>query len=144
MRGPLHGIPIALKDNIQTTDMPTTGGALAFNALVPPYEATLTRNLRDAGAVILVKTTMTELANWVAGDPTPMPGGYNALVGYSMNPYDPRRDPRDATFDGRPVLGTGGSQFRRRYGRKFVGRQCGDRNFWFHPQPGESEHAGRH
>ncbi len=109
VRGPLHGIPIALKDNIQTTDMPTTGGALAFNALVPPYEATLTRNLRDAGAVILVKTTMTELANWVAGDPTPMPGGYNALVGYSMNPYDPRRDPRDATFDGRPVLGTGGS-----------------------------------
>ncbi|HLJ17765.1 MAG TPA: amidase family protein [Bryobacteraceae bacterium] len=109
VRGPLHGIPIALKDNIHTTDMPTTGGALAFNALVPPYEATVTRNLRDAGAVILVKTTMTELANWVAGDPTPMPGGYNALVGFSMNPYDPRRDPRDATFDGRPVLGTGGS-----------------------------------
>jgi amidase len=109
VRGPLHGIPIALKDNIQTTDLPTTGGALAFGALVPPYEATLTRNLRDAGAVILVKTTMTELANWVAGDPTPMPGGYNALAGFSMNPYDPRRDPRDATFDGRPVLGTGGS-----------------------------------
>ncbi len=38
-----------------------------------------------------------------------MPGGYNALVGYSMNPYDPRRDPRDGTFDGRPALGTGGS-----------------------------------
>jgi amidase len=109
VRGPLHGIPIALKDNIQTTDMPTTGGALAFDAFVPPYEATITRNLRDAGAVIIVKTTMTELANWVAGGPTPMPGGYNALVGYSMNPYDPRRDPRDSTFDGRPALGTGGS-----------------------------------
>jgi amidase len=38
-----------------------------------------------------------------------MPGGYNALAGYSMNPYDPRRDPRDSTFDGRPALGTGGS-----------------------------------
>jgi len=109
VRGPLHGIPIALKDNIQTTDMPTTGGALAFDGLVPPYEATLTKNLREAGAVILVKTTMTELANWVAGEPTPMPGGYNALVGYSMNPYDPRRDPRDVTFDGRPALATGGS-----------------------------------
>jgi amidase len=109
VRGPLHGIPIALKDNIQTTDMPTTGGALAFDAFVPPYEATLTRNLQAAGAVIIVKTTMTELANWVAGGPTPMPGGYNALVGYSMNPYDPRRDPRDSTFDGRPALGTGGS-----------------------------------
>jgi amidase len=109
VRGPLHGIPIALKDNIQTTEMPTTGGALAFDGLVPPYEATITKNLRDAGAVILVKTTMTELANWVAGDPTPMPGGYNGLIGFSMNPYDPRRDPRDGFFDGRPALGVGGS-----------------------------------
>ena len=109
VRGTLHGIPIALKDNIQTTEMPTTGGALAFDAFVPPYEATLVKNLRDAGAVIIAKTTMTELANWVAGGPTPMPGGYNSLVGFSMNPYDPRRDPRDSTFDGRPALGTGGS-----------------------------------
>ena len=109
VRGSLHGIPIALKDNIQTTEMPTTGGALAFDAFVPPYEATLAKNLRDAGAVIIAKTTMTELANWVAGGPTPMPGGYNSLVGFSMNPYDPRRDPRDSTFDGRPALGTGGS-----------------------------------
>ena len=66
IRGPLHGIPIALKDNIHTTDMPTTGGALAFARLVPPYEATLTKNLRDAGAIIIAKTVMTELANWVA------------------------------------------------------------------------------
>jgi amidase len=105
-RGPLHGIPIALKDNIQTTNMPTTGGALAFAGLVPPYEATLTRNLREAGAIIIAKTGMTELANWVASG---MPGNYNALTGYGMNPYDARRDPREATFDGRPALGTGGS-----------------------------------
>jgi Asp-tRNA(Asn)/Glu-tRNA(Gln) amidotransferase A subunit family amidase len=45
---PLHGIPIALKDNIQTTDMPTTGGAVAFNGYRPPYEATVTRLLREA------------------------------------------------------------------------------------------------
>jgi amidase len=63
MRGPLHGIPIALKDNVHTVDLPTTGGALAFDGFVPPYEATLTKNLRDAGAVIIAKTTMTELAN---------------------------------------------------------------------------------
>ncbi len=106
LRGPLHGIPVALKDNIHTTNMPTTGGALAFDGLVPPYEATLTKNLRDAGALIIAKTGMTELANWVA---VGMPGNYNGLTGYGMNPYDPRRDPRDATFDGRPVLGTGGS-----------------------------------
>src|SRR5579859_6260513 len=72
IRGPLHGIPIALKDNVMTTDMPTTGGALAFAGYVPPYEATLVKNLRDAGAIIIAKTGMTELANWVAGNP-PMP-----------------------------------------------------------------------
>ena len=107
--GPLHGIPVALKDNIHTTDMPTTGGALAFEGLVPPYEATLTKNLRAAGAIIIAKTGLTELANWVAGAPTPMPGNYNGLAGFGYNPYDPRKDPREATFDGRPVLGTGGS-----------------------------------
>ena len=109
VRGPLHGIPIALKDNVHTTDMPTTGGAVAFEGLLPPYDATLTRNLRDAGAIILAKTTLTELANWVAGAPTPMPGNYNGLSGYALNPYDPRRDPRTQTGDGRPVMNTGGS-----------------------------------
>ena len=106
IRGPLHGIPIALKDNIQAAGMPTTGGALAFADLVPPYEATLTKNLVEAGAIILAKTQLTELANWVASG---MPGNYNALTGYGMNPWDPRRDPRESSFDGRPVLGTGGS-----------------------------------
>ena len=109
VRGPLHGVPIALKDNIHTTDMPTTGGALAFEGYVPPYEATVTRLLREAGAVIIAKTVMTELANWVAGGPTPMPTNYSALGGFGRNPYDPRRDPREATSDGRPALATGGS-----------------------------------
>ncbi len=109
IRGPLHGIPIALKDNIHTTEMRTTGGALAFEDLVPPYEATITKNLKDAGAIIIAKTGMTELANWVAGAPTPMPGNYNAVGGQGYNPYDPRKDPRDATFDGRAALNTGGS-----------------------------------
>ena len=109
LRGPLHGIPIALKDNIHTADMATTGGALAFAGYVPPYEATLTKNLRDAGAIIIAKTGLTELANWVAGAPNPMPGNYNAVGGFGYNPYDPRRDPREATFDGRPALQTGGS-----------------------------------
>src|SRR5262249_12774047 len=108
IRGPLHGIPIALKDNIHTSDMPTTGGALAFASLLPPYEATLTKNLREAGAIIIAKTQMTELANWVAANPG-MPNNYNSLHGYGFNPYDPRRDPREATADGRPALNTGGS-----------------------------------
>ncbi|MFN7921931.1 MAG: amidase family protein [Bryobacteraceae bacterium] len=109
VRGPLHGIPIALKDNIHTVDLPTTGGALAFAGFVPPYDATLTRNLREAGAIILAKTGMTELANWIGGAPTPMPGNYNAVGGYGFNPYDPRRDPREKFDDGRPALSTGGS-----------------------------------
>jgi amidase len=106
LRGPLHGIPVALKDNIHTSDMPTTGGALAFAGFVPSYDATLTANLRAAGAIILAKTQLTELANFIASG---MPGNYNGLNGYGMNPWDPRRDPRDAFFDGRPVLTTGGS-----------------------------------
>jgi len=109
VRGPLHGIPVALKDNIHTTHMPTTGGALAFAGYVPPYEATLTRNLTAAGAIIIAKTGLTELANWVAGNPNPMPGNYNAVGGFGFNPYDPRPDPRPEPGDGRPVLQTGGS-----------------------------------
>ena len=108
VRGPLHGIPVALKDNIHTTHLPTTFGALAFEGFTPPYEATLVRNLRDAGAIILAKATLTEFANFMAGTPNAMPGNYNALTGFSFNPYDARRDPRPGT-DGRPVLSTGGS-----------------------------------
>src|SRR5499427_3481109 len=108
LRGPLHGIPIALKDIIHTTDMPTTGGALAFDGFIPPYEATLTKNLRNAGAIIIAKTSLTELANWVAGPPTQMPTNYNAISGHGMNPYDSRRDLREAS-DGRAVLFAGGS-----------------------------------
>jgi amidase len=109
LRGPLHGIPVALKDNIHTTNMPTTGGALAFAGFVPPYAATLTKNLEAAGAIIIAKTGLTELANWVAGNPTAMPGNYNAVGGFGFNPYDPRPDPRPEPGDGRPVLQTGGS-----------------------------------
>ena len=105
VRGPLHGIPIALKDNIHTTDMATTGGALAFAGLIPPYEATLTTRLRAAGAEIIAKTVLTELANWVASD---MPTNYSSLGGFGFNPYDPRLDPRPGS-DGRPVLPPGGS-----------------------------------
>ena len=105
VRGPLHGIPIALKDNIQTTSMRTTGGALAFVNFIPPYQATLTANLLAAGAIIVAKTGMTELANWIAGD---MPNNYNAVSGYGMNPYDPRSDPRRATA-GQAALDPGGS-----------------------------------
>jgi len=106
IRGPLHGIPIGLKDIINTTNMPTTGGAVALAGVVPPYDATVTVKLRDAGAIIIAKTLLTEFANWVTNG---MPANYSGLFLYGMNPYDPRPDPRIGTNDGRPVMSTGGS-----------------------------------
>jgi len=104
IRGPLHGIPVALKDNILTTGdgMPTTGGMLLFRHYQAPYEATLATRLKQAGAIILAKSTMSELAGWFGT--AFRPGGYNAAVGQSYNPYDPR-----ANDDGTPVLETSGS-----------------------------------
>jgi amidase len=101
--GALHGIPIALKDNIHTTRCRRRGARVCGLGIA--LCATVARNLRDAGAII-AKTQMTELANWVT---VGMPANYNSLTGYGMNPYDPRRDSREATDDGRPVLTTGGS-----------------------------------
>jgi len=109
VRGPLHGIPIGLKDNIQTTNMPTTGGALRFVDFVPPYPATLVQNLEQAGAIIFAKATLTELAAYTSGPPNAAPGNFNGVGKHAYNPYDPRMDPRPDTFDGRPALGTGGS-----------------------------------
>jgi amidase len=103
VRGPLHGIPVALKDNILTKDdLPTTGGMLAFKHYMAPYDATLVTHLKDAGAIILAKSTMSELAGWF-GDSF-RPGGYNGAAGQSYNPYDPR-----ANDNGTPVLETSGS-----------------------------------
>jgi amidase len=106
VRGPLHGIPIGIKDIINTTSMPTTGGGLAFAGFAPPYDAPLIKNLRDAGAIIFTKTVLTEFANWVAAA---MPANFSGLFLYGYNPYDPRPDPRDTFNDGRPAMGTGGS-----------------------------------
>jgi amidase len=103
VRGPLHGIPVALKDNILTKDdLPTTGGMLAFKHYMAPYDATLVTHLKNAGAIILAKSTMSELAGWF-GDSF-RPGGYNGASGQSYNPYDPR-----ANDNGTPVLETSGS-----------------------------------
>jgi amidase len=103
IRGPLHGIPVALKDNILTKDdMPTSGGMLAFKHYMAPYDATLVTNLKNAGAIIIAKSNMSELAGWFGTDRRP--GGYSASAGQSYNPYDPR-----ANDDGFPVLDVSGS-----------------------------------
>ena len=141
VRGPLHGMPIALKDNIHTTNMPTTGGALAFEGFVPPYEATITKQLREAGAVIIAKTVLTELANWVASG---MPANYSALGGFGMNPYDPRRDPRERTNDGRGALSTGGSSSGIGTAASFWAANVGTETSGSILSPANAEHAGRH
>ena len=102
-RSPLYGIPILLKDNIDTFDMPTTAGSVALAGSRPSDDAFITRKLRLAGAVILGKATLTEFANFIA---LGMPTGYSSLGGFGFNPYDPRELPGG---DGRPVLQTGGS-----------------------------------
>jgi amidase len=102
-RGPLFGIPMSLKDNINTDDMPTTAGSVSLAGSIPPDDATITRKLRRAGAIILGKNTLTEFANFIA---IGMPAGYSSLGGYGLNPFDPRPLPGG---DGRPVLTPGGS-----------------------------------
>lgn len=102
-RSPLYGIPVLLKDNVDTADMPTTAGSVALAGSLPPDDAFITRKLREAGAIILGKATLTEFANFLTNG---MPTGYSSLGGYGFNPYDPRQLPGG---DGRPVLATGGS-----------------------------------
>ena len=109
----LFGIPVILKDNVDTKDMPTTAGSVAFNGSMPQSDAFVTRKLREAGATIIGKATMTEFANFLTNG---MPAGYNSMAGYGFNPYDPRPDPRHARDglgrffdDGRPALTPGGS-----------------------------------
>ena len=108
VNGPLYGIPILLKDNIDTADMPTTAGSVALEGSIPPDDAFIVQKLREAGAIILGKATLTEYANFLA---IGMPTGYSSLGGFGFNPYDPRVDPRTTPpfNDGRPVLQTGGS-----------------------------------
>jgi hypothetical protein len=71
VNGPLYGIPILLKDNIDTADMPTTAGSVALVGSIPPDDAFIVQKLRQAGAIILGKGTLTEYANFIAsGMPT--------------------------------------------------------------------------
>ena len=85
VRGPLHGIPMLLKDNIGTADTPTTAGSIALEGVIPEHDAVVTQRLRDAGAVILGKANLSEFAGWVDLD---MPPGYSSLAGQVLNAYD--------------------------------------------------------
>src|SRR2546427_1563116 len=85
VRGPLHGIPVVVKDNYETLEMPTTAGSIALATFHPRSDAFQVRRLKDAGAVIIGKTNMHELA---AGITTISSSG-----GQTKNPYDLDRNP---------------------------------------------------
>ena len=84
-RGPLHGIPVLLKDNVDTADrLTTTAGSLALEGSIPPRDAHVARRLRDAGAVILGKANMSEWANFRSSRSV---SGWSARGGQCRNPY---------------------------------------------------------
>jgi len=103
VRGPLHGIPIVLKDNFNTRDLPTTGGSQLLEGSIPPADAFVVRKLRDAGAIVLAKTNLSEFASGggsVIGSKDPavlragqITDGFSSLGGQTRNPHDPARGP---------------------------------------------------
>ena len=84
-RGPLHGVPVVVKDNYDTVDMPTTAGVIALAASVPPDDAFQVQKLKEAGAIILGKANMHELAYGITT--------ISSFGGQTRNPYDPARNP---------------------------------------------------
>lgn len=85
VRGPLHGIPVLLKDNYDTFDLPTSASSLALAGVQPPDDAFIVKRLREAGAILLGKTNMHELAAGITS--------VSSLGGQTRNPYDPMRCP---------------------------------------------------
>jgi amidase len=83
-RGPFHGVPIVLKDNIDTADQPTTGGSLMLEGSMPPDDAFVVKKLRAAGAVIVAKVNLSEFASGAA---------HSSLGGQILNPHDLTRSP---------------------------------------------------
>ena len=85
LTGPLHGIPVLLKDNVNTRDMPTTAGSKSLEGYIPPADATITKKLKDAGAIVIAKVNLHEFAVW--GE------SISSMLGQTLNPYDLTRTP---------------------------------------------------
>jgi amidase len=102
VRGPLHGIPIVLKDNFDTYDLPTTAGSQLLEGSIPPDDAYVVKKLRDAGAIILAKVNLSEWAGGggsTEGAPPEIvkagfiPNGHSSMGGQTRNPHELTRGP---------------------------------------------------
>ena len=108
-RSPLHGIPVVLKDNIDTSDMPTTAGSLLLAGSIPPDDAFIVKRLRDAGAIILAKLNMSEFASGVT---------MSSVGGFIRNPHDIARTPSGSS-------GGTGAAIAAAYGQLGIGTDTG-------------------
>lgn len=91
LKSPLHGVPVLLKDNIDIKGMHTTAGSLALNDLIAEEDAYITKKLKDAGALILGKTNLSEFAYFMSTQD--MPSGFSSRGGQVVHPYVPGMDP---------------------------------------------------
>lgn len=104
IRGPLHGVPVLIKDNIDADGMPTTAGSIALAESFPSTDAPLVAELEAAGAIILGKTNLSEFANFITQG---MPSGYSSLGGQVLNPYDASQTPSGSSSGSGVAAATG-------------------------------------
>lgn len=120
LRGPLHGVPIVLKDNFDTVDLQTTGGSQLLEGHLPPDDAFVVKKLREAGAVIVAKVNLSEWAGSggsVSGAPEAIakkgrvPNGFSSAGGQTRNPHDLTRGPSGSSGGTGAAIAAGFAQF---------------------------------
>lgn len=99
----IYGIPVMLKDNINTVDMPVSAGTVAFSDYYPPVDAGIVTALKDRGAIILGKTNLSELSNYMS---SLMPAGYSGRKGQTVNPFGPLKRSASGSSSGSAVAVT--------------------------------------
>ena len=100
-RGPLHGVPITIKDSLDSEGIVSTGGTMGRKDFIPRQDAPVVARLRDAGAVLLGKTNTPELT--LSGETS------NLIYGRTLNPYDPERSPGGSSGGSAAIVACGGS-----------------------------------
>jgi amidase len=111
-RSPLHGIPIVLKDNYNTFDMPTTAGSQLLAGSVPPADAFVVAKLRAAGAIILAKTNLSEFAGCCSAPGiAAVPNGFSSAGGQTRNPHDLTKGPSGSSGGSGAAIAAAFAQF---------------------------------